>query len=167
MTMLSLSGSSADPTSFPVVKGGIPNSRSATSNASWLFLTTSSSFSASKSMRSGLKRWIIAHSARPLFQEVVRSVMLTLRYPSVYFWHQVRSLLGQMSDSRLERFTDLLMELALSREHCCNSLVMYNCLTWWGRTQLEFKFGYLVPGSMVYWSKFLLIFSGVVWGKSR
>lgn len=30
----------------------------------------------------------------------------------------------------LERFTDLLMELALSREHCCNSLVMYNCFTY-------------------------------------
>jgi len=54
-------------------------------------------------MRSGLKRWIIAHSARPLFQEVVRSVMLTLRYPSVCFWHQVRSLLGRMSDSAVSK----------------------------------------------------------------
>lgn len=54
-------------------------------------------------MRSGLKRWIIAHNARPLFQEVVRSVMLTLRYPSVCFWHQVKSLLGRMSDSAVSK----------------------------------------------------------------
>lgn len=50
-------------------------------------------------MRSGLKRWMTAHRARPLFQEVVRSVTFTFRYPSVCFWHHVRSLLGRMSDS--------------------------------------------------------------------
>lgn len=48
MTMLSLSGSWADAISLPVVTGGMPNSRSATSNASWLFSTASSSFKESK-----------------------------------------------------------------------------------------------------------------------
>lgn len=48
MTMLSLSGSWADAISLPVVTGGMPNSRSATSNASWLFSTASSSFRESK-----------------------------------------------------------------------------------------------------------------------
>lgn len=36
-------------------------------------------------MRSGLKRCIIAHKARPLLHEVVRSVTLTFLYPSVCF----------------------------------------------------------------------------------
>ena len=48
MTILSLSGSWADAISLPVVTGGMPNSRSATSNASWLFSTVSSSFKESK-----------------------------------------------------------------------------------------------------------------------
>lgn len=48
MTMLSLSGSWADAISLPVVTGGMPNSRSATSKASWLFSTASSSFRESK-----------------------------------------------------------------------------------------------------------------------
>ena len=48
MTILSLSGSWADAISLPVVTGGMPNSRSATSNASWLFSTASSSFKESK-----------------------------------------------------------------------------------------------------------------------
>lgn len=48
MTMLSWSGSWADAISLPVVTGGMPNSRSATSNASWLFSTASSSFRESK-----------------------------------------------------------------------------------------------------------------------
>lgn len=50
-------------------------------------------------MRSGLKRWMMAHRARPLFQEVVRSVTFTFLYPSVCFWHHVKSLLGRISDS--------------------------------------------------------------------
>lgn len=48
MTMLSLSGCGAEAISLPVVTGGMPNSRSATSNASWLFSTVSSSFKESK-----------------------------------------------------------------------------------------------------------------------
>lgn len=37
-----------------------------------------------------------------------------------------------------------------------------NGFTWWGLTQCELRFGYRVPGSSVYCSKFLLMFSGVV-----
>lgn len=40
-------------------------------------------------------------------------------------------------------------------------------LTWWGLTQAVLRLGYRVPGSMVYCSKFLAMFSGVVWGSSR
>lgn len=35
-------------------------------------------------------------------------------------------------------------------------------LTWLGRRKLTFTLGYLVTGSMLYWLKFLLTFSGVV-----
>lgn len=35
-------------------------------------------------------------------------------------------------------------------------------LTWLGRRKLTFMLGYLVTGSMLYWLKFLLTFSGVV-----
>lgn len=39
-------------------------------------------------------------------------------------------------------------------------------LTWCGLTQEELRLGYRVPGSMVYCSKFLAMFSGVVCGRS-
>lgn len=50
-------------------------------------------------MRSGLYRSIRAHRARPLFQDMVRSVTLTFRYPSVCLWHQLSSLLDRAMDS--------------------------------------------------------------------
>lgn len=39
-------------------------------------------------------------------------------------------------------------------------------LTWLGRRKFTLMLGYLVTGSMLYWLKFLLTFSGVVWGSS-
>lgn len=70
-------------------------------------------------MRSGLKRWMMAHRARPLFQELVRSVTLTFRYPSVCFWHHVRSLLGRMSDSAERRKQTFQSACACPEGHKC------------------------------------------------
>lgn len=50
-------------------------------------------------IRSGLYRSMRAHKARPLFQDMVRSVTLTFRYPSVCLWHQLSSLLDRAMDS--------------------------------------------------------------------
>lgn len=50
-------------------------------------------------MRSGLYLSMRAHRARPLFQDMVRSVTLTFRYPSVCLWHQLSSLLDRAMDS--------------------------------------------------------------------
>ncbi len=47
---MSLSGPRSPFISFPVVTGWMPNSRSATSNANWLFLAQSASFRESKSL---------------------------------------------------------------------------------------------------------------------
>lgn len=40
-----------------------------------------------------------AHRARPLFQDIVRSMTLTFRYPPVCLWHQFSSLLDRAMDS--------------------------------------------------------------------
>lgn len=53
---MSLSGPRSAFISFPVVTGWMPNSRSATSNANWLFLAQSASFKESKSLEKGVKR---------------------------------------------------------------------------------------------------------------
>lgn len=50
-------------------------------------------------MRSGLYRSMRAHRASPLFQDMVRSVTFTFRYPSVCLWHQFSSLLDRAMDS--------------------------------------------------------------------
>lgn len=42
---------------------------------------------------------MMAHRARPLRQDVVRSVTLDVLVAPVCCWHQVKSLLGRMSDS--------------------------------------------------------------------
>lgn len=51
MTMESLSGSTTEDISLPVMQGEMPNSLSATSKASWLFFSWSRSSRESKSLR--------------------------------------------------------------------------------------------------------------------
>lgn len=47
-----------------------------------------------------------------------------------------------------------------------NPVLGVTALTWWGLTEEELRLGYRVEGSMVYWSKFLAMFSGVVCGSN-
>lgn len=67
----------------------------------WISSNSYSQANAIAYIKSGRNRWIIAHSARPLFHDVVRSVMFTPAYPSVCLWHQPRSLLERATDSEI------------------------------------------------------------------
>lgn len=58
---MSLSGPRSASISFPVVTGWMPNSRSATSNANWLFLAQSASFRELKSLEEETKRGRTEH----------------------------------------------------------------------------------------------------------
>lgn len=65
---MSWSGPRSESISFPVVTGWMPNSRSATSNANWLFLAQSASFRELKSLEEGTKRGSTDHRSEIKWQ---------------------------------------------------------------------------------------------------
>lgn len=60
---------------------------------------------------------MIAHRARPLFQDIVRSVTLTPEQPSVCLWHHPSSLLERATDSKTIK---IITEVCLP--HVCSAV---------------------------------------------